>query len=99
MCLSLERFITVCYPFFKLRHRFRFLNSSKNLLSQKYFRWEASYYVIPVTAISLIYNIPRFFELTVIDMRISTGNNLKDKKYLSHPTRTPQEEEFCDFFL
>ena len=49
ICLALERYITVCFPYFKIRHR-----------------WSAKNYLIPVFIISFLYNLPKFFELTVV---------------------------------
>ena len=51
ICLALERYITVCFPYFKIGHR-----------------WNAKNYMIPVFIISFLYNLPKFFELTVVQI-------------------------------
>ena len=48
LALTIERFITVCHPFFKF--------SSK---------WTARTYLIPISIFTLVYNLPKFFELKV----------------------------------
>ena len=57
ICIALERYITVCFPHFKVRHK-----------------WSAKNYVIPVFIISFLYNLPKFFELTVVQM---SGSGIK----------------------
>ena len=49
MAISLERYITVCHPFFKVSHN-----------------WSASRYLLPIFLLCISYNIPKFFELQVL---------------------------------
>ena len=46
MAISIERYLTVCHPFY---------TASKN--------WSSKRYIIPIILFSIIYNLPRFFEL------------------------------------
>jgi hypothetical protein len=46
MAISIERYLTVCHPFY---------TASKN--------WSSKRYIIPIVLFSIIYNLPRFFEL------------------------------------
>ena len=69
MCLALERWITVCFPFFKLRHRWGWglWGSSSPSLTPS---WPARYYILPVCLISILCNVTRFLELEVIEVNI-----------------------------
>ena len=37
-------------------------------MTDSHTRWEAKRYVTPVMIISLVYNLPRFFELNVVEI-------------------------------
>ena len=54
MSLALERFVTVCFPFFKLSHRYSFQLTHICILI--YYRWPASRYIIPICCISFFYS-------------------------------------------
>jgi len=48
LSITLERYTTVCHPFFKYQYK-----------------WTAKYYLAPIMMFTLLYNIPKFFELKV----------------------------------
>ena len=54
--ISLERYLTVCHPFFVARTQ-----------------WSARRYIIPITTLSLLYNVPHFFELRAEEVRSNYG--------------------------
>lgn len=47
VAIAIERYATVCHPFFKVSHS-----------------WSSLHYILPVCLFSVVYNIPKFFELT-----------------------------------
>jgi hypothetical protein len=46
VAITLERYFTVCHPFFRVSHA-----------------WPAKLYIAPIVTLSVLYNIPKFFEL------------------------------------
>jgi len=55
VCIAVERYTTVCHPFYKISHK-----------------WRSSLYIVPILILSLLYNIPKFFELRVAERENST---------------------------
>ena len=51
MALTIERYVSVCHPFYRVAHP-----------------WSAKNIVLPITAFSIIYNIPKFFEYETIEV-------------------------------
>jgi len=49
LAIAIERYTTVCHPFFKVSHF-----------------WTARRYIFPIATFAIVYNFPKFFELTVI---------------------------------
>ncbi|XP_023328474.1 FMRFamide receptor [Eurytemora carolleeae] len=50
LAIAIERYTTVCHPFFKLSHS-----------------WSATYYIIPISMFSVLYNIPKFYEHVAVE--------------------------------
>ena len=50
MAITIERYVTVCHPFYRVSHS-----------------WPAKNIVLPIVAFSIIYNVPKFFELKTIE--------------------------------
>ena len=62
MAVAIERYITVCHPFFKITHNWGAYKSVPHLFfitSTKFF----VRYILPIFSFSLVYNVPKFFEL------------------------------------
>jgi hypothetical protein len=51
MAIAIERYFTVCHPFFKLSHN-----------------WSVKRYIIPIVVLSLAYNLPKLWELEVVQV-------------------------------
>jgi len=49
LAVAVERYTTVCHPFFKVSHQFQ----------------ASKFYILPILVFSIIYNVPKFFELKV----------------------------------
>lgn len=50
VAVSLERYLTICRPFYHRAHS-----------------WRAPAYFVPILAFSILFNVPRFFELSWVD--------------------------------
>ena len=62
MAVAIERYITVCHPFFKITHNWGAYKWALHLffiISIKFF----GRYILPIFSFSLVYNVPKFFEL------------------------------------
>ena len=56
LAITIERYLTVCHPFFAVSHK-----------------WTVRYYVVPIVLFSVVYNMPKFFELeTGVDFGTAT---------------------------
>ncbi|XP_023334081.1 probable G-protein coupled receptor frpr-1 isoform X2 [Eurytemora carolleeae] len=53
LAIAIERYTTVCHPFFKFYHG-----------------WSAKLYILPILIFSILFNIPKFFELRVTKVNI-----------------------------
>ena len=57
IAMTVERYLTVCHPFYHHSHT-----------------WPTKLYVLPLLLFSIVYNLPRFFELNV-ETEIETANS------------------------
>jgi len=51
VAIAVERYTTVCHPFFKFYHG-----------------WSAKLYILPVFIFAILFNVPKFFELRVLEI-------------------------------
>lgn len=72
LAIAIERYTTVCHPFFKVSHR-----------------WTARMYILPIATFAIIYNSPKFFELTVItELATQSGNRTGEWACEEHSNQT-----------
>ena len=65
IAIAIERYTTVCHPFFKAN--ICILSRENQINTQQVsHRWTAGMYILPIVTFAIVYNSPKFFELTVI---------------------------------
>ena len=65
LAISLERYLAVVHPFSKLRWPSQPTDESWRLITSVRSEYSSVHFILPVLAYSLLYNIPKFFELKV----------------------------------
>ena len=65
LALTLERYTTVCHPFFKVLYSKHFSKTDwiQYSMFQFTFTVPARLYLLPIFILTVTYNIPKFFEL------------------------------------
>merc|ERR1719189_1144906 len=79
MAISVERYLTVCHPFY---------TASKN--------WSAKRYIIPILLFSVIYNLPRFFELSTTYNEVQPQNTTELLPYDEKNQTTQLDDPLTD---
>ena len=72
MCLALGRFVTVCFPFFMINHRYWYILMHPCIFVSS--RWSARRYIIPICILAFFYNIIKFKELEVFKSNMGKSN-------------------------
>ena len=71
--ITIERYITVCHPFFKVICDEKFRTPTDSYFSFQFSHkicvWK--FYIIPIITFSTVFNVPKFFELSVRQTNIS----------------------------
>ena len=75
VAISIERYTTVVHPFFKVNSGYHSGPSSCPSYVQLYHSWSSCNYILPVATFSIIYNIPKFLELTTENRTFTEPSN------------------------
>jgi len=81
LAITIERYTTVCHPFFKVSHM-----------------WTSGMYIVPISLFAILYNSPKFFELTVITQYGNKTEGPVEEKDLSQEEKRVNSSVGSDQF-
>ena len=84
LALSVERYLAVVHPFLKYRYIFKNSLFGSTLAPEFSCYYTARHFIIPVVLYSVLFNIPKFFELTTTCPDTAQYSAINQSSYLSY---------------